>query len=121
MTDAIRPLVSRVPEGWSRAVAAPPPPEPAPGSFAEFASAVAFGELWNREELSVRERRIAVLAALATQGSWEGVATHLSSAVALGDLTRAEVEEIAVTLSVYAGVAVGVRLAALNQAGDDDA
>ena len=103
MTDLYEHFKARVPEGWSRVMAMPLPEGGAPGSYAEATLSTAFGDVWLRPNLSVRERRIAVLTVLTLFGRDDITRLHVSSALSKGDLDFDDLEELAVTLAVYAG------------------
>jgi alkylhydroperoxidase/carboxymuconolactone decarboxylase family protein YurZ len=94
--------------GWARAMAMPAPPPLPEGSFGAFASDIAFGSLWNRGQLTTRERRLVILTVLAMFGRDDITRMHMGSALDLGDLTADDLNEIAVTLATYAGFPVGV-------------
>ncbi|MFJ6700060.1 carboxymuconolactone decarboxylase family protein [Streptomyces sp. NPDC091272] len=75
-----------------------------PGSLSDLATKVVFGGLWNRPGLSVRERRIITLTVLATLQSHQiDGQSHVMAALDRGDLTEAELREIAVQIAYYAG------------------
>ncbi|MDT0413512.1 MULTISPECIES: carboxymuconolactone decarboxylase family protein [Streptomyces] len=75
-----------------------------PGSLSDLATKIVFGDLWNRAGLSVRERRIVTLTVLAMLQSHQ-LHGHLHGKAALdsGDLTEAELREIAVQIAYNAG------------------
>lgn len=99
--------------GWARAMSTPAPPSLPEGSFGAFASEVAFGTLWNRGQLSTRERRLVILTVLAMFGRDDITRMHMGSALDLGDLTPEDLNEVAVTLATYAGFPVGVAFSGL--------
>lgn len=71
------------------------------GALGGFAFDVV-GEMWARPELSRRDRSVIVVSTLAAQARDEELELHAEIAIRNG-LTRAEVEEIVVTVAVYAG------------------
>lgn len=77
--------------------------EEALGGVGTVAFRWAFGEVWARPELGRRERSIVVIAILASMGLTEELAFHVPAGLNHG-LTREEVEEIMVHLTIYAGV-----------------
>jgi 4-carboxymuconolactone decarboxylase len=77
--------------------------EEALGGVGTVAYRWAFGEVWSRPELGRRERSIVVIAILASMGLTEELAFHVPAGLNHG-LTREEVEEIMVHLTIYAGV-----------------
>jgi 4-carboxymuconolactone decarboxylase len=60
------------------------------------------GEMWARPELSRRDRSLIVISTLAAQARDEELELHTEIGVRNG-LTRAEIEEIVVTVAAYAG------------------
>ena len=71
------------------------------GALGGFAFDVV-GEMWARPELSRRDRSLIVVSTLAAQARDEELELHTQIAIRNG-LTRSEVEEIVVTVAVYAG------------------
>jgi alkylhydroperoxidase/carboxymuconolactone decarboxylase family protein YurZ len=110
MDDLYGPLRARVAEGWTGAMVGPPPNTGAAGSYPDVTIALAFGDVWNRPHLTVRERRIAVLTALTLYGRDDITRFHLQSALQRGDLSHADIEELAVTIAVYAGAPAATTL-----------
>ncbi|WP_420178813.1 carboxymuconolactone decarboxylase family protein [Paenarthrobacter sp. TA1.8] len=76
------------------------------GDFApklvELTDGVLFGDIWEREELSPRERSLVTVASLITSGSTEQLRGHLSKARTNG-LTETELKEAIIHLAFYAG------------------
>ncbi|MFG1943041.1 carboxymuconolactone decarboxylase family protein [Nonomuraea sp. NPDC048826] len=70
----------------------------------------AFADLWSRETLTLRERRLLLLGLLVGQGLDDQVAQNLDAALRTGDLDETELREIVVFLTHYAGWARGTRL-----------
>jgi len=77
------------------------------GGVGELAFDWAFGELWARNELSRRDRSLVVVAILAILARADELAIHIPGALNHG-VTRTEVEEIMVQLTVYGGFPRGV-------------
>jgi 4-carboxymuconolactone decarboxylase len=77
------------------------------GGVGELAFDWAFGELWARTELSRRDRSLVTVAILAILARAEELAVHVPGALNHG-VTRAEVEEVMVQLTVYGGFPRGV-------------
>ncbi|RDH79722.1 carboxymuconolactone decarboxylase family protein [Mycolicibacterium moriokaense] len=70
-----------------------------------------YGEIWNRRKyLSRRDRRIISICGAASDSIDEEVTEHLRAALTLGDMTRAELEELVVHFTVYLGWNLGRRL-----------
>jgi 4-carboxymuconolactone decarboxylase len=63
---------------------------------------VLFGDIWERDELSKRDRSLITVAALITNGSTEQLKGHLARAKDNG-VTEAELKEVIVHLAFYAG------------------
>lgn len=61
-----------------------------------------FGELWTREQLSLRDRSLLIVAALAAMGRTEQLEFHIPGAFNNG-VTVIELEELILMVSVYAG------------------
>ncbi len=72
------------------------------GGVGELAFDWGFGELWARDELSRRDRSLATVAILAMLRCRDELAFHVPAALHHG-LSRAEVEEVMVQLTVYGG------------------
>jgi 4-carboxymuconolactone decarboxylase len=86
-------------------------PEPTPAQrligdiapkLAQLTDDVLFGDVWERPELSARDRSLATVAALVTNGSTEQLTGHLRRAKDNG-LTETELVEAIVHLAFYAG------------------
>jgi 4-carboxymuconolactone decarboxylase len=82
------------------------PAQRAIGDFApklvELTDEVLFGDIWERPELSPRDRSLITCAALITNGSTEQLHGHLARAKANG-LTETELKEAIIHLAFYAG------------------
>jgi 4-carboxymuconolactone decarboxylase len=72
------------------------------GGVGELAFDWGFGELWARSELSRRDRSLVTVAILAILARAEELAIHVPGALNHG-VTREEVEEVMVQLTVYGG------------------
>jgi 4-carboxymuconolactone decarboxylase len=70
--------------------------------YAQLTQAVVEGDLWRRSDLSVRDRSLATIAALAAMGEAAQLPGYLRRGQAAG-LTRAEVGEALSHLAFYAG------------------
>lgn len=66
------------------------------------AEVLGIGRIWQREGLTRRERSFVAVAALTTLGSKGRLRLHVGAALNHG-CTRAEIEEVILTLMVYAG------------------
>jgi 4-carboxymuconolactone decarboxylase len=82
------------------------PAQKAIGDFAptmvSLTDDVLFGDVWERSELSKRDRSLVTVAALVTNGSTEQLRSHLARAKDNG-LTEAELKEAIIHLAFYAG------------------
>lgn len=63
---------------------------------------VVFGDVWERAELSKRDRSLITVAALITAGQTEQLPVHLARAVGNG-VTQTELTEVITHLAFYAG------------------
>ncbi|MFJ6158725.1 carboxymuconolactone decarboxylase family protein [Pseudarthrobacter sp. NPDC092184] len=76
------------------------------GDFApklvELTDGVLFGDIWEREELTARDRSLITVASLITSGSTDQLRGHLARARANG-LTETELKETIIHLAFYAG------------------
>jgi 4-carboxymuconolactone decarboxylase len=72
------------------------------GGVGELAFDWGFGELWSRAQLSRRDRSLVTVAILAILARAEELAIHVPGALNHG-VTREEVEEVMVQLTVYGG------------------
>ncbi|HEY7861049.1 MAG TPA: carboxymuconolactone decarboxylase family protein [Gemmatimonadaceae bacterium] len=77
---------------------------PLTADFQDLITRYAWGEIWTRPGLEVRARRILVIGTLIGLGHWEEVAMHVRAALTSGDLSSAEIEEIALQQAIYCGV-----------------
>src|SRR5438552_15104363 len=76
------------------------------GDFApklvELTDAVLFGDIWDRPQLSKRDRSLITCAALVASGKTEQMASHFPRAIANG-VTQEELVEMITHLAFYAG------------------
>jgi len=68
-------------------------------TFSDIAMRNIYNEIWGREVMSVRDRRLMVIGALAGMTLTDPLEIHLRSAIDLKELTWEEIDEIAVALS----------------------
>jgi 4-carboxymuconolactone decarboxylase len=77
------------------------------GDFSAFVDRLgyqwAFGDVWSRDELSRRDRSIVVIAILTALSRVDELAFHVPASLNHG-LSRVEVEEIMVQMTIYGGV-----------------
>jgi 4-carboxymuconolactone decarboxylase len=105
-----------------RAVAAT---TPFSADFQRHLTGVAWADVWTRERLDRRTRSQLTLALLAALGHDEELALHVRAAVGLG-LTAADIAEVLLHTSVYAGIpaansAMRVAQRSLAELGVEDA
>ena len=62
-----------------------------------------FGELWDRPGLSRRDRRFVTLACVAAAAVEEPIQQHVYAALASGDISREELQEVVLHFAYYAG------------------
>ena len=82
------------------------PAQRAIGDFApklvSLTDEVLFGDVWERAELSKRDRSLVTVAALIAGGNTEQLTNHLARAKDNG-LTESELKEVIIHLAFYAG------------------
>jgi 4-carboxymuconolactone decarboxylase len=71
--------------------------------FFDYVQQSAFGDIWTRPGLPVRDRSMITVAVLAALGQPEELRAHLAGALNVG-LSREELVEVLMHVSVYAGV-----------------
>jgi 3-hydroxyisobutyrate dehydrogenase-like beta-hydroxyacid dehydrogenase/alkylhydroperoxidase/carboxymuconolactone decarboxylase family protein YurZ len=62
-----------------------------------------FARIWSRPHLTLRDRRLLAIGAVAMMGNPNPITDHVGGALASGDLTLAQAREIALFLPYYAG------------------
>ena len=70
--------------------------------LAELTDEVLFGDVWERKELSKRDRSLVTVAALIANGNTEQLTGHLKRAKENG-LSETELAEVIIHLAFYAG------------------
>ena len=80
----------------------PAPPEGAMPFF-DLMLEQLFGEVWTREDLSIRDRRLVTMGVIAALGERETFGIQVRSALKNGELTPAQVREIVIHLAHYVG------------------
>ncbi|SNS20899.1 4-carboxymuconolactone decarboxylase [Streptosporangium subroseum] len=80
------------------------------GAFLGMTVEHLFAEVWSRDVITVRDRRLLLLGLLVGQGLDDEIELQLDAALRTGDLTPAELREIVVFLTHYAGWPRGSRL-----------
>ena len=82
--------------------AIPVPPEGAM-AFTDVMVRSLFAEVWDRDILSIRDRRLLLMGAIATYGATEVWGLQARAALDNGELTPEELRETLVILAPYAG------------------
>jgi 4-carboxymuconolactone decarboxylase len=72
--------------------------------FQELITRYAWNEIWNRDRLSHKERRMLVMAMTIAQGRWEEFALHVRAALLSDDLEADDIKEVLLQAAVYCGV-----------------
>jgi 4-carboxymuconolactone decarboxylase len=88
-----------------------------------------FGEIWSREGLSMRDRRMLLLGVIASLGEWTVLPIQLDAILSNEEMTADELREVVVFLTHYVGWPRGSslnriveeRLAAKRQKGEKQA
>ncbi len=81
------------------------------GDFFGYTVEHLFGDIWQRPGLSMRDRRLMLIAALVAGGGMDGtVGIQIDSALAKGDLTPDDLREITLFLTHYLGWPKGAAL-----------
>lgn len=81
-----------------------------PGDFFAHTADHLFGEVWTREGLSIRDRRLLLLGALAATGQTDVAEIQAGAALGNGELDGDQLREIALFLCYYIGWPQGTRL-----------
>jgi 4-carboxymuconolactone decarboxylase len=91
---------------WPRMAAGPngtfPAAQLAP-DFYRYVAASAFGMIWSRPGLALRDRSLVTVAQLAALGRTDELRAHLAGALNVG-ISREELVEVLMQTAVYAGV-----------------
>ena len=81
-----------------------------PGDFFAVTADHLFGEIWQRPGLSIEQRRLMLIGALAATGKHDILAIQLDSAYRLGELDKTALREIVIFLAHYLGWPVAATL-----------
>ena len=79
------------------------PPPAGQSAFVDLMLEQVFAEVWTREELSIRDRRLILLGIIGALGEKEPFQIQVRSALKNRELTPAQVREVLITLANYAG------------------
>jgi 4-carboxymuconolactone decarboxylase len=80
-----------------------PVPPPGQSAFFDLMIEQLFGEVWTREELSLRDRRLVTMGVIAALGERDTFCIQVKAALKNGELTAGQVREMLVHLAQYAG------------------
>lgn len=80
------------------------------GDFFAYTAEHLFGEIWQREGLTFRDRRLLLIGLLVGRGLHDVVGLQLEAALANGELDAAALREIVILLTHYAGWPDGAKL-----------
>jgi len=81
-----------------------------PGDFFSMTVEHLFGEVWTRERLSFRDRRLLLIGLLVGQGLDDVLGLQLEAALGNGEIDDDELREIVIFLTHYAGWPRGAKL-----------
>lgn len=81
-----------------------------PGDFFGYTVEHLFGDIWEREGLSLRDRRLLLIGLMVAEGLDGTLGIQLDSSLAKGDLSAEDLREIVIFLSHYAGWPKGAGL-----------
>lgn len=81
-----------------------------PGDFFSMTVEHLFGEVWTRDGLSFRDRRLLLIGLLVGQGLDDVLGLQLEAALGNGEIDEEELREIVIFLTHYAGWPRGAKL-----------
>lgn len=81
-----------------------------PGDYFAHTCDHLFGEVWSREGLSIRDRRLLLIGALAASGLDDVAEIQAGAALGNGELEPEQLREIALFLCYYIGWPLGTKL-----------
>jgi 4-carboxymuconolactone decarboxylase len=85
-------------------------PPPGTSKFIDYMLETLFAELWADGTLSIRDRRLLLLGAIAAQGDEATMAIQARSALKRGELNPEQLEAMAVFLTQYVGYPRGSKV-----------
>lgn len=74
-----------------------------PGEYFSVTAEHLFGDIWNREGLTIRERRLLLFGVIAALGETSVLPVQLDAALARDEFTPDQLREIAIFLTQYVG------------------
>ncbi len=72
-------------------------------AFSDLMTESLFAEVWTREEISMRDRRLILLGVIGALGEKDTFAIHSKAALKNGKLSPEELRELVIVLANYAG------------------
>ena len=81
-----------------------------PGDFFSYTVEHLFGDIWEREGLSLRDRRLLLIGLMVAEGLDGTLGIQLDSSLEKGDLSADDLREVVIFLSHYAGWPKGAGL-----------
>jgi 4-carboxymuconolactone decarboxylase len=72
--------------------------------FQDLITRYVWGEIWTREGLDQRTRRVLVIGTMIALGRWEEFKLHVGAALREGGFTADDIKEIILQQAVYCGV-----------------
>ena len=91
------------------------PPPAGQSAFVDLMLEQVFAEMWTREELSIRDRRLVLLGIIGALGEKDTFQIQVRSALKNRELTPAQVREVLITLANYAGYPRAAGLIAVTE------
>ena len=88
----------------------------AEGDFFRYTVEHLFGDIWQREGLSTRDRRLLLIGMLAASNQADVLGIQVPAALANDELTPDELREIVIFVCHYVGWPVGARLSSVVEA-----
>ena len=77
---------------------------PLTDDFQALITRYVWGEIWTRDGLDERTRRVLAIGTLLALGRWEEFELHVRAALQEGGLTADEIKEIVLQQTIYCGV-----------------
>ena len=93
----------------------PMPPKHLHDDFLDILLKQLFGEVWSRETMSIRDRRLVVIGMLAALGESDAFDIQIQTALKHAELTREQINEIVLLLPHYIGYPRASRLRGVLQ------
>ena len=84
-------------------------------AFVDLMLEQVFAEMWTREELSIRDRRLVLLGIIGALGEKDTFQIQVRSALKNRELTPGQVREVLITLANYAGYPRAAGLIAVTE------